>query len=189
MARHPEVKEKEIIEAALAVQERGKIPNPGAIRAQLGFRGGLVRIRDVWAKHQAKGAGGSGNDCNEIQLSLNDLPSELSDALTELITQQKGQLERIAVASYQRSQSVFERRLNEHMNKYDREMAFHREYELSADESIRKLEAELKDLQAELKELADQNASLLISNSKLSGQLIAFEKALPRVQPGTATES
>ena len=54
MARHPEVKEKDIIEAGLALEQKGKMPNPGAIRAQLGFKGGLLRIRDVWEKHQAK---------------------------------------------------------------------------------------------------------------------------------------
>lgn len=47
MARHAEVKEKEIIDAALILEKKGKIPNPGAIRAQLGFRGGLSRIRKV----------------------------------------------------------------------------------------------------------------------------------------------
>lgn len=39
MARHAEIKEKEIIEAGCVIQQRGKVPNPGAIRAQLGFRG------------------------------------------------------------------------------------------------------------------------------------------------------
>jgi len=33
-------------------------------------------------------------------------------------------------------------------------------------------------MQTELKELAEQNAKLLIENSKLSGQVVAFEKAL-----------
>ena len=186
MARHPEVKEKEIIEAALFLQNKGKIPNPGAIRAKLGFRGGLVRIRDVWASYQAKQAGGVGSG-DEEKVSLVDLPSEIADAITTLIFQQKEQLEQIAVASYQRSQSLFERRLDEYMDKHDRDIEFYRDYELSADESIRKLEAELKEMQVELKELADQNASLLISNSKMSGQLVAFEKALPKVKPDVAT--
>jgi hypothetical protein len=47
MARHPEVKEKEIISAALRLAEYGKTPNPGAIRVELGHKGGLVRIRQV----------------------------------------------------------------------------------------------------------------------------------------------
>lgn len=186
MARHPEVKEKEIIEAALALQEKGKIPNPGAIRAQLGFRGGLVRIRDVWAKHQAKKVSESDGGRDESKLSLDDLPDEITDAVNVLILRQKEQLEHIAIASYQRCQSIFEKRLDQHVSKYEVDMAFYRDYEINADESICKLEGELKDLQSELKELADQNASLLISNSKLSGQLVAFEKALPDVQKQSA---
>lgn len=182
MARHPEVKEKEIIEAALALQEKGKAPNPGAIRAQLGFRGGLVRIRDVWAKYQAKQAGETDNKRDDSRLSLDDLPDEVADAVSVLILRQKEQLEHIAIASYQRCQSIFEKRLAHHVSKYERDIAFYRDYELNADESILKLEVEMKELQAELKELADQNASLLLNNSKLSGQLLAYEKALPSLQ-------
>ncbi|MGS2719331.1 DNA-binding protein [Paraglaciecola aestuariivivens] len=187
MARHPEVKEKEIIEAALALQNKGKIPNPGAIRAKLGFRGGLVRIRDVWAKHQAKQVGGVGGCGDDAKLSLGDLPSEIADAITALILQQKEQLEQIAIASYQRSQILFERRLDECVVKHDLDIEFYRDYELNADESISKLEAELKEMQVELKGLADQNATLLISNAKMSGQLLVFEKALPKVKPESAT--
>jgi predicted RNase H-like nuclease (RuvC/YqgF family) len=180
MARHPDVKEKEIIEAAMALEAKGKMPNPGAIRAQLGFRGGLVRIRDVWAKHQAKlGDSAALQDGN--QLSLEDLPTELADATSTLINQQQAQLEQIVVASYQRCQSLFDKRLDEHIAKFDSDISFYREYELSADESITRLEADLRELQDELKALADQNATLLINNSQLSGQLLAFEKALPKV--------
>ena len=181
MARHPEVKEKEIVDAAMALEAKGKIPNPGAIRAQLGFRGGLVRIREVWTKHQTK----LGNDTavdESNQLSLEDLPSEIADATSILITRQQAQFEHIVVASYQRCQVLFDKRLDEYIVKYDRDIAFYQEYEISADESITRLEADLKELQDELKELADQNATLLINNSKLSGQLLAFEKALPNIK-------
>lgn len=109
MARHPDVKEREIIEAALALQEKGKMPNPGAIRTQLGFRGGLVRIRDVWAKYQAKQAGESDTGTDQCKLSFDDLPDEIKDAVTVLILRQKEQLEHIAIASYQRCQSHYVR--------------------------------------------------------------------------------
>lgn len=181
MARHPEVKEKEIVDAATALQAKGKMPNPGAIRAQLGFRGGLVRIREVWAKHHDKLGNTDGHD-DSNKLSLEDLPTELADATSTLISQQRAQLEHIVVTSYQRCQALFDKRLDDHIVKYDRDITFYREYEISADESITRLEADSKELQDELKELADQNAALLINNSKLSGQLLAFEKALPNIK-------
>lgn len=178
MARHPEVKERDIVEAGLALEKKGKMPNPGAIRAELGFKGGLLRIRDVWEKYQAKQHGDTA--FAENRLTLEDLPSEISDATQQLIEQQKSQLERLVICAFQRCQSVFDRRLDDHLATHDEQLAFYREYELSADNSIQKLENELKDLQSEVKELAEQNASLLIENSKLTGQVTAFEKAFPK---------
>jgi regulator of replication initiation timing len=176
MARHPDVKEKEIIEAGLTLEQKGKMPNPGAIRAELGFRGGLVRIRGVWERYQSKRNGESRE--TEQTLSLDDLPTEIADAATTLIAQQKTQLERLIVCGFQRCQSLFDKRLDDHLAKHDCELAFYRDYEASADTSITKLEEEIKDTQTDLKELAEQNAKLLIENSKLSGQVVAFEKTL-----------
>ena len=178
MARHPEVKEKDIIEAGVAIEQKGKMANPGAIRAQLGFKGGLIRIRDVWEKHQAKANGSETTDAHH--LVLEDLPTEIADATEQLIHQQKSQLERLVVCAFQRCQSLFDKRLDDHLSKHDQQMMFYREYETSADISIHRLEDDLKDMQSELKELAEQNAKLLIENAKFAGQVAAFEKALPR---------
>ena len=52
MARHPEVSEQQIIDAGLALEKRGKRPNAGAIRVQLGDRGGLARIKSIWENYQ-----------------------------------------------------------------------------------------------------------------------------------------
>jgi regulator of replication initiation timing len=177
MARHPDVSEKEIIDAALDLEKRGKTPNPGAIRAALGFKGGLVRIRDVWDKYQAKRNGS--NKGTEPNYSLDDLPSEIADATGALVSEQKLQLERIVVESFQRCQTLFDKRLDDHIAKYDRDVAFYKDYETNADDSIERLESEIKEMQADLKELAGQNASLLIDNSKLSGQVLAYEKSIP----------
>jgi hypothetical protein len=177
MARHPEVKEKDIIEAGLALEQKGKMPNPGAIRAQLGFKGGLLRIRDVWEKHQAKHSCGLTD--NDYQSAFEDLPTEIADATEELIMQQKVKLEHLVVCAFQRCQSLFDKRLDDHLSKHDQQIAFYREYETSADTSINKLDDEAKELQSELKLLAEQNAKLLIENAKLSGQVAAFEKTLP----------
>ncbi|WP_233269073.1 hypothetical protein [Paraglaciecola sp. L1A13] len=48
MARHPDVQEKDIIQAGRELEDMGKKPNPGAIRAQLGYHGGLMRIKSIW---------------------------------------------------------------------------------------------------------------------------------------------
>jgi hypothetical protein len=146
MARHPDVKEKEIIDAGLALELKGKMPNPGAIRAELGFRGGLVRIREVWERYHAKRSGESHEA--EQTLSLDNLPTEIADATATLIEQQRAQLERIIVCSFQRCQSLFDKRLDDHLAKHDSELAFYREYEISADTSITKLEEEIKDTQS-----------------------------------------
>jgi regulator of replication initiation timing len=176
MARHPDVKEKEIIDAGLALEQRGKTPNPGAIRAELEFRGGLVRIREIWERYHSKRNGESHKA--EQTFSFDDLPTEIADAAAILIAQQKAQLERLIICGFQRCQSLFDKRLDDHLAKHDRELAFYRDYEASADNSITKLEEEIKDTQTELKELAEQNAKLLIENSKLSGQIFVFEKTL-----------
>lgn len=180
MARHAEVKEKEIIEAALVLEEKGKIPNPGSIRAQLGFRGGLARIRRVWEGYQEKRAGNADDD--ENQLTMDDLPAELSDAYSYLIENQKKTLEGLIVQAYSRCQSLFEKRLGEHTSQYNQQMQYFKEYESSADESIQKLEDELRSLQSELKALADQNAKLILENAELKGRVKAFEQSIKQAE-------
>ena len=180
MARHAEVKEKEIIEAALALEQKGKSPNPGAIRAHLGFRGGLMRIRKVWEAFEEKRSGTADDDDN--QLTIDDLPAELSDAYNHLIANQQKTLESLIVQAYSRCQALFEKRLDEHIKQQNQSLEYYKEYEISADESIQKLENELYSLQSELKELADQNAKLIVSNAELSGKVKAFEQSLPSLK-------
>jgi hypothetical protein len=191
MARHPEVKEKEIIEAALALELKGKTPNPGAIRASLGFRGGLIRIRDVWDTYYAKRGAGYGEINNE-DLSLDDLPSDISDAAIQMISRQREQLEFLIINAYRRCQKLYEKRADDLTLKHEESLLYYREYEASADQSIKLLETDISELQAELKVLAKQNASLLIENSKLSGQVAAFEVSLPNAitqKSGTGAQS
>ena len=176
MARHPEVKEKEIIDAAIALEKKGKVANPGAIRAQLGFRGGLARIRRVWESYQEKLNGKISND--ENQLTIDDLPSELSDAFSYLIAHQKTTLEGLIVQAYSRCQALFEKRLDEYTRQRNQQLQYFKECEISADESINKLEDEVQSLQTELKELADQNAELLLDNAELKGKVKAFETTM-----------
>lgn len=180
MARHAEVKEKEIIDAALALEEKGKLPNPGSIRAQLGFRGGLARIRRVWEGFQEKRGGNADGD--ENQLTIDDLPTELSDAYNYLLDHQKKTLEGLIVQAYSRCQTLFEKRLGEHTSQHNQQLQYFKEYESSADESIQKLEDELCSLQSELKALADQNAKLILENAELKGRVKAFEQSIKQAE-------
>lgn len=178
MARHPEVKEKEIIEAALTLEKSGKTPNPGAILASLGFRGGLIRIRDVWDSYNAKRVGNLG-EIDSQELSLDDLPSDISDAAVQMITRQREQLEFLIISAFRRCQKLYEKRADDLILKHQESLNFYKDYETSADQSIKLLETGIDELQSELKILAKQNANLLIENSKLSGQVAAFEVSLP----------
>ena len=177
MARHPEVKEKEIIEAGLLLEKKGKMANPGAIRAQLGFKGGLVRIRQVWEKYKNT-SGENGTDGNCSGMKFEELPSSIADASEELLIKQRKVIENIIVESFLHCQRIYDARLEEFSQKYEADMAFHKEYEVSADESISKLEKELKEVQVEATELAKQNANLVIENASLKGQVLSYEKAL-----------
>lgn len=175
MARHAEVKEKEIIEAGQAIQQRGKVPNPGAIRAQLGFRGGLARIRRVWEGHLEKH--GSLHK-EEVNIGIGDLPSELADACQYLLSNQQTTLEALMVQAYSRCQSMFEKRLDEHISQHAESLQYYANCEISADESIQMLEDESRSLNKELNRLAEQNAKLIVENAELKGQLKAFEQSL-----------
>jgi hypothetical protein len=181
MARHPEVKEKEIIEAALALELKGKTPNPGAIRASLGYRGGLIRIRDVWETYNAKRAGSFG-EINSQELSLEDLPSDISEAACQMISRQREQLEFLIISAFRRCQMLYEKRADDLTLKHEESLLYYKESEANADQSIRLLESDTSELQAELKVLAKQNADLLIANSQLVGKVAAYEATLPNTQ-------
>jgi hypothetical protein len=176
MARHAEVKEKEIINAGLILEQKGKLPNPGSIRAQLGFRGGLSRIRRVWESYLEK----RGDLASEEQsdLRMEDLPSEISHAFQYLIANQKQTLEGIVLQMYQRCQALFEKRLDEHVKNYELRLQYMKECEISADESIQRLEEEINSLQAESKDLASQNARLIVENAEAKGKLIAYQRPI-----------
>jgi hypothetical protein len=184
MARHPEVKEKEIISAALRLAEYGKTPNPGAIRVELGHKGGLVRIRQVWESYQAKNASLATTD-SHIEFSFDDLPTDITDTATHLIAQQKYHLETLVVNSFQRCQLMFEKRSDDIIEKHQKPILFYTDYEKNADLSIYKIESELLDLQSELKILVQKNTQLLIENSRLIGRLSVFEST--SASPETAS--
>jgi hypothetical protein len=123
MARHPEVKEKEIIEAALALELKGKTPNPGAIRASLGYRGGLIRIRDIWETYNAKRAGSLG-EIDSQELTLDDLPTDISDAASQMISRQREQLELLVISAFRRCQKLYEKRADDLILKHEESLLY-----------------------------------------------------------------
>ena len=179
MARHPEVTEKQIIEAGLSIEQKGKTPNPGAIRAKLGFKGGLLRIRTIWDKHIAEREDGLVT-ANDTGISFDDLPSELYDAASDLIDKQKHHLENTVLHAYLRCQAIFEKRLNEQIKEYETRLNYFKEYEQSADESIEKLESTVNTLQSQSIELNDELRRLTVENSQLKGSVATYEKLLPK---------
>jgi peptidoglycan hydrolase CwlO-like protein len=126
---------------------------------------------------------------NETGISFDDLPSELSEAASALIDKQKYHLENTVLHAYMRCQSIFEKRLNDHINEHETRLNYFKEYELSADESIQKLEKAVSTLQSQSIELNDQLRKLTVENSELKGSISTYEKLLPKTSIKTISRS
>lgn len=174
MARHPEVKEKEIIEAGKTLLDAGKSVNPGAIRAQLGYRGGILRIKNVWTAYESKFKGEL-FEKGIIETGISDLPLEISDPLAVLFAKVKDAMEQLAIQTFCNTQFVFESRMQALQDEHSKKLKYFSDFEADADESIKRLENELQEEQRESLKLADQNAQLVIENSKLIGRLSVYE--------------
>lgn len=181
MARHPEVKEKDIIQAGVALEASGKIPNPGAIRAQLGFKGGLLRIKTVWLKYTEEREKSYLSE-KQQQMQLESLPSEISENMGVITDKLTESLERLIVQAYQLSQEMFEKRLNAVQRDFENKAEYFDAYEKEIDTSLLKGEQELRESAAEAKSLAEQNASLIVENANLKGQLQALQRQLEKLE-------
>ncbi|KFZ30784.1 hypothetical protein IDSA_06745 [Pseudidiomarina salinarum] len=172
MARHAEVTEQEIIDAALALEQRGKRPNPGAIRKALGDRGGLARIKSIWQRY-CDNRDDPLYDSSQDSLTLDSLPNTYAENVQTLIGKVTHAMEHMAIAAYHDAQQLFERRLKSLEATHEQALEHYKESERSADECVQKLESELDELQVELDGLAQQNAKLLIENAEMRGKLEA----------------
>lgn len=172
MARHPEVFEQQIIDAGLELEKRGKRPNAGAIRVQLGDRGGLSRIKTIWETYCE-----NRNDplykSNRDDLTFDSLPNAYAESAQNLIEKVTSAMKQMAIASYIDAQQLFERRLKSLEASHESALQHYKESEQTADECVQKLEVELDELQTELEGLAQQNAKLLIENAEMRGKLEA----------------
>jgi chromosome segregation ATPase len=181
MARHPEVKEKDIIQAGIALETSGKIPNPGAIRAQLGFKGGLLRIKTVWLKYTDEREGSYLSEQKQ-QMQLESLPIEISENMGIITSKLTESLERLTIQAYQIAREMFEKRLNANKTEFETRTEYFASYENEIDRSIAKNELDLRECADEAKTLADQNAKLIVENANLKGQIQALQHQVDRLE-------
>ena len=175
MARHAEVSEKAIIQAGTELENLGKTPNPGSIRAHLGYRGGLMRIKSVWDSFVQKRNQNLLPE-SDSDITLDALPEEYSANAVSLMERVSTAIEQLTVEAYVVSQRVFEKRLKILEQAHEAKLALLNEAEIAADTSVQRLENELDDAQKDLQNLADQNAKLLLENSELRGRLAVFDE-------------
>ena len=181
MARHPEVKETEIIAAAEVIEKAGKLPNPGSIRAQLGYRGGLIRIKAVWTKYTEKREKEK-QSSSHYGLSVADLPSEIASDIATHNTELSERFEGLCLQIYKVSQQQLEKRIQAIEQQAEQQMEYIKQYEEEADESIQVTENELKAVKQEAADLAAQNAALIVQNAELKGELKAVREQKQKLE-------
>jgi hypothetical protein len=175
MARHPEVSEKAIIQAGIELESAGKMPNPGAIRAYLGYRGGLMRIKSVWTVFTQKRDEKLIPEGN-FELTIEALPAVYAENCSELMRRVNNALVQLILEAYQHSQQVFEKRIQSMEVSQQRALKSYQYAETDADKSVAKLEDEVDSLNKELSGLAEQNANLVIGNAELRGRIAALDE-------------
>ncbi|MCB4435563.1 DNA-binding protein [Alteromonas sp. McT4-15] len=175
MARHPEIPDKAIIQAGKELEELGKTPNPGAIRAHLGYRGGLIRIKSVWNSFVQQREQKLIPE-TQAELTFDALPESYAENAGELMKKLNAALEQLILEAYQHSRKVFEKRMQDIEHSERLRLQEWTDAEQQADKSISRLEDEVNDLQKELTSLADQNAKLLIENAEFRGRLAILDE-------------
>lgn len=175
MARHAEVSAKSIVQAGKELELKGKAPNPGAIRAHLGYRGGLIRIKSIWDDYVKQRSDKLAPEAKS-QINFDSLPESYANNTRELIKNLTAALEQLVLEAYINSRNMFEKRIQEIEKSEKLKSQEYSEAELAADESISRLEDEASQLQSELNTLADQNAQILLENAELRGRLAVFDE-------------
>ncbi len=167
MARHAEVKEQDIIDAGIALENSGKRANSGSIRVKLGNRGGFVRIKEVWEKHISnRGSVNSDIDDSDIEL-----PAEIQDNLERNSKQAVKNLEAITVNSFKVAQQIAEKRVSSTIEEYKVKIEDFEESEQQAGIALEACDAQISNLHDELESLQAKNEKLLSENSHFSGQI------------------
>ena len=110
MARHPEISEESIIQAGIELENMGKSPYPGAIRAHLGYRRGLLRIKAIWESFTQKREREFLQE-QPAEITLDALPENYSANAISLMKKVSNALEQLTIEAYVHSQRLFEKRL------------------------------------------------------------------------------
>ena len=168
MARHAEVKEQDIIDAGVALENSGKRANSGSIRVKLGNRGGFSRIKQVWENHvkTREDANVTSEDDGNIEL-----PSEIQESLERNIKQAVKNLENITVNSYKVAQQIAEKRVSSTIDEYKAKIDDFEESEQQAGVALEACDEQISNLYDEIENLQGKNEKLLSENSHLSGQM------------------
>jgi len=168
MARHAEVKEEDIIDAGVALENSGKRANSGAIRVKLGNRGGFARIKEVWENHVKTRE--DANETSEDDGNI-ELPSEIQESLERNIKQAVKNLENITVNSYKVAQQIAEKRVSSTIDEYKAKIDDFEESEQQAGVALEACDEQISNLYDEIENLQGKNEKLLSENSHLSGQM------------------
>lgn len=168
MARHAEVKEQDIIDAGVALENSGKRANSGSIRVKLGNKGGFARIKEVWENHVKirEDANVTSEDDGNIEL-----PSEIQESLERNIKQAVKNLENITVNSYKVAQQIAEKRVSSTIDEYKAKIDDFEESEQQAGVALEACDEQISNLYDEIENLQGKNEKLLSENSHLSGQM------------------
>jgi len=168
MARHAEVKEQDIIDAGIALENSGKRANSGSIRVKLGNRGGFARIKEVWEQYATNRETDDLNSDNDADI---ELPAEIQESLERNIKQAVKNLEGITINSYKVAQQIAEKRVSSTIDEYKAKIDDFEESEQQAGIALEACDLQISDLHDEIENLQTKNEKLLSENSHLSGQM------------------
>ncbi|MGK0234712.1 MAG: hypothetical protein ACI9EK_001238 [Psychroserpens sp.] len=129
MSRPPEVTEKEIIDAGIALEERGRFPNPGAIRGELGNKGSFTRINKIWENYVQSREACDTPDENDTEI---DLPADILENLENNIKQAIKNTKNITISSFKSAQKIAEKRIFSTIEEYKSKVAYFEESEIQA---------------------------------------------------------
>ncbi len=154
MARHAEVKEQEIIDAGIAIENLGKRANSGSTRVKLGNCGDFIRIKEVWDNHVK----------NRESEDDTELPAEIQDPLERNVKQAVKNLESITANSYKVAQQIAEKRVSSTIDEYKSKIDDFEESEQQAGIALESCDEQISDLHDEIENLQDKNEKLLSEN-------------------------
>ena len=174
MSRPPEVTEKEIIDAGIAIESGGNNPNPGSIRGKLG-KGSFTRIKKIWERYVQSKEACDIPDESDTEI---DLPADILENLENNIKQAIKNTKNITISSFKAAQKIAEKRIFSTIEEYKFKVAYFEESEIQAgivldncDLEIYKKNEEIDLLKQKIEDLIEANGKLLGKNEMLEEQI------------------